>query len=1496
MASTLRNKKRRLFQRNDETLHPPCKRRKVDLYSLLKDNEANYDKLITSTCLDNKASSSILFTVNDMSNLGLRTNGQVCSICNKSFSKPKGYLGHIATSKQHQVNIVKFILTSRSDFPPHIKARASTKSICATASKQSIINMFKKIERDNLSQSSNAASTVSSNNGSSFLDSNASSHASLFPISDTRGLDISECEEDDEFIINYDEFTDAPPTNNDDNNNNNHNNHNDNTAYDSVGLSRCNHGMMVKNILYNVTPHVMRKYDLKIIDNELHHKSCNYYNVVTSPCSVFFTTSTKTSIRKKLQYAAKHTHLHLSSRTEIKHRYRNQGKLIKSLKLQQLNPKRNIISLQNQNRRYEQLKQTLSTHDVPRMMILMKNHFAEGRSIESLCVRIKDIATRQQRTVKSYTEFDYQLGTFLLSLPRGPTILYTLNQLGLVTSSHTARTKIKQFDFPLITKWISETQITDTMNNVTSSLGAQPRGLSLDFVYMNERIEWDPATNKLAGFCMEHYMDFLPDHLEKEQDAVLLRKCYDSGIIHKAQRIMIPISYGLSLFDKNYSIDLKLLPAIPSCAIYSGKRWYDIFTTLIMTLNKKETVDKYGPTFVLSTDCEQVFEPIFKLIRQKHGITLIGFSAMTNRFLYDRTLCGVCTEDKDCKHFTKKFRNVLINNSIKIFKHIITPENVSDILICGDVPDAKANYLLNEADEQNVSAAFELLHKLQSLLHGDKMKKVLTKLQLKYNSIQYNALKKVLPELQLFVNAGCDIIDGMFKKKINLTDRLKLITEGSIILKVLYVISKHDIFLKDTMKAIIIHCHAMYHIIYQMQRQQQFSRLDLLALYIGSDLSETAHTLLRSCCGLYHCLSHLIVQQRLKFLQSQINFASKYPHLTKRHKRNKLSGDDVNIASYDSDLNVFNVNLYAVLFDARISAKARIIEIVDYEDDIIETIDYILNKPLYMLPISSTNVKNLTNVFEFEEKACEDYVKTLDLYEDNLKLFMVNHTDSTQMQILKNLMKRQQPTRNNNDNNLIINDNQSEFDIDLTNQDDIKAMDELSCGLEEANKPFSKFISFSRSEKIHKITFIKSIFDKNNRYYVDRILRCRQVLKQCVKKDIPISIPENNNMVLLGDIGLTLVQCGKSSYVSLTKIVGISFHKQKVHRIPFNSLNDDDQDIIFQCILATNIVSDCDDDNKLKWFGNTLHTKYRVDYRCILFPSFNSDLHNPQCIICTNTQELQNAATILLSSKHTVKYIQINDSTRKAAELPYNTELKYNKKCNVQTQYIKTKKTSKTKEKSSETKLTPYSLLVCNNCDEDENTFSLDVIVVHQMKHELDSQVRQNRGPIDNRALVICYFCGKKSLNQCNLKCATQRGRQQTRIISADCLKGSIGGRFYYKLANVTKTTPWSNYPTVCVLCGEMLWRYNMWRHFEYKHPDQVLPEAFIISAFELKCVEYVGEKTGYIKDDYYKKLKVDFPDETVALLGDREKDKLKRQTKYRNSKKKKKINIKNKR
>eukprot|EP01083_Nonionella_stella_P182078 654091_1 len=179
----------------------------------------------------------------------------------------------------------------------------------------------------------------------------------------------------------------------------------------------------------------------------------------------------------------------------------------------------------------------------------------------------------------------------------------------------------------------------------------------------------------------------------------------------------------------------------------------------------------------------------------------------------------------------------------------------------------------------------------------------------------------------------------------------------------------------------------------------------------------------------------------------------------------------------------------------------------------------------------------------------------------------------------------------------------------------------------------------------------------------------------------------------------------------------------------------------------------------------------------------------------------------------------------------------------------------------------------------------IESIVLHQMKHVLDAQARSNRdtAPIDR--LLMCFFCGTASDNGCNVKCIKKPGKSANYEITADCLDGVIGGRFYVSLCNVTKSSPWANHPVLCNVtkCSETHWRWNIKNHYRVKHPNMKIPVTLEVSKFEEKCVEFIKGK--YFRKKQMEMLLESYSEQTKALFPPKKKQQKKKKQKKKSDK-----------
>lgn len=106
-----------------------------------------------------------------------------------------------------------------------------------------------------------------------------------------------------------------------------------------------------------------------------------------------------------------------------------------------------------------------------------------------------------------------------------------------------------------------------------------------------------------------------------------------------------------------------------------------------------------------------------------------------------------------------------------------------------------------------------------------------------------------------------------------------------------------------------------------------------------------------------------------------------------------------------------------------------------------------------------------------------------------------------------------------------------------------------------------------------------------------------------------------------------------------------------------------------------------------------------------------------------------------------------------------------------------------------------------------------------------------------DRDLEVCGLCLRPS-PQCRFQLQKSKGRNGLPAINISASSCPNLIRFQYKVAaKSTPSSPCSNVPLSCPLCGAVIWRYNLRVHFKNQHPSSLcIPqytELWTLSKFE---------------------------------------------------------------
>lgn len=148
---------------------------------------------------------------------------------------------------------------------------------------------------------------------------------------------------------------------------------------------------------------------------------------------------------------------------------------------------------------------------------------------------------------------------------------------------------------------------------------------------------------------------------------------------------------------------------------------------------------------------------------------------------------------------------------------------------------------------------------------------------------------------------------------------------------------------------------------------------------------------------------------------------------------------------------------------------------------------------------------------------------------------------------------------------------------------DQQLIDEMRCDIIDVDLDHSHFIKISSTQQIHKTTYIKSLFDKNHKYYTDRILNCQRRYKNYKPIEVTPMIGDVD-CILEGDYGVTLIRFKNNLYVVIIKILTIHYRANRVSHLAMDKLNNPNENTTFTFYIASKIQHDIDDNGDLRWF------------------------------------------------------------------------------------------------------------------------------------------------------------------------------------------------------------------------------------------------------------------------------------------------------------------------
>ncbi|KAK6977109.1 hypothetical protein R3P38DRAFT_2436017, partial [Favolaschia claudopus] len=185
------------------------------------------------------------------------------------------------------------------------------------------------------------------------------------------------------------------------------------------------------------------------------------------------------------------------------------------MRLQVLNLSRSLSSAQKKIDEYHALIQFLGTHSVPGLHRIFPNALNEGWGIKALFERIQ-AAFHRRYTPRNYTQYEIDLAILLYELGGGSAVYAMSHSIFALPSLNTLQPYRRQLrPRPCLT----HPDIVTISNNISAVFGSHKEkggiirggpekkcmhGLMLDELAIERQIGYDPSTDEMVGFCLEH--------------------------------------------------------------------------------------------------------------------------------------------------------------------------------------------------------------------------------------------------------------------------------------------------------------------------------------------------------------------------------------------------------------------------------------------------------------------------------------------------------------------------------------------------------------------------------------------------------------------------------------------------------------------------------------------------------------------------------------------------------------------------------------------------------------------------------------------------------------------------------------------------------------------------------------------------------------------------------------------------------------------------------
>ncbi|KAN0139165.1 hypothetical protein V8E53_003054 [Lactarius tabidus] len=394
--------------------------------------------------------------------------------------------------------------------------------------------------------------------------------------------------------------------------------------------------------------------------------------------------------------------------------------MLDGLHFKQLSTSRTLAAHAQTVGQYEQLVMAMGDRKVNRLDALLRAGLNCGLGVRGM-IELLDCARKGLYKTKSFTEEEMSRRLLFLRLG-GARIAslaqQTLSALAPSTLHHGSAAKSTITSLSPSAAFPTKSEI---QSNILAAFKDSPGNtgcgyvLMIDEIKVEERLHWDPSTNRILGLCQEH-----TEHVSLDfclmSDAKALVHGILRGDIHHASEATV-FSIGI-LSEDRHVWGSRPFVVTETCKREGSDRHAELISTVIAACNAEISM-LWCPLFSIASDGESCrgsaltvlthvrpLDPDCELLALLRNLCLLNLLVGNNDIM----------ADKDPKHVMKCCRNLMIRKAgIMVNGFIITPTLLHFHLQANNVPSHWIAYLLNPTDHQDVPLCFTLMKKIWTL-------------------------------------------------------------------------------------------------------------------------------------------------------------------------------------------------------------------------------------------------------------------------------------------------------------------------------------------------------------------------------------------------------------------------------------------------------------------------------------------------------------------------------------------------------------------------------------------------------------------------------------------------------------------------------------------------------------------------------------------------------------------------------------------------------------